>query len=86
MQKILDRLVSQLQAKGMPKAKAYAVAVKTLQRSGSFKAGTTELTSKGATRQKMGAAGRAKDRAAKAAGGSPEDYTYNPRTNIAHRK
>lgn len=86
MPKIMERLVSQLQAKGMPKSEAYAVATKTLQKSGSLKPGTQELTSKGNTRSDMGAAGRAKDRAAKANGGKASDYVYSSKTNRANRK
>lgn len=86
MPNILERLVQQLQDKGMPKSKAFAVATKTLQRTGSLKPGTQELTLRGKQRSAMGAAGRAKDRAAKQGGGKPEDYVYNPRTNIARKK
>lgn len=86
MPKILDRLVSQLQAKGMPKSNAFAVATSTLQKAGDLKAGTRTLTAKGEKRQAMGAAGRAKDRAAKASGGKVSDYKYNPRTNRATKK
>lgn len=86
MPNILERLRQQLQAKGMPKGEAYAVATKTLQKSGSLAAGTEKLTAKGKARSAMGAAGRAKDRAAKANGGDPADYIYNPRTNTARKK
>lgn len=86
MPKLLERLVSQLQAKGMPKARAYATATSTLQKSGSLKPGSQELTAKGKKRQEMGAAGRAKDRAAKASGGKPSEYTYNQLTNRARKK
>lgn len=86
MPKILERLKNQLQAKGMPKAKAYAVATKTLQKAGDLKAGSTELTAKGKKRQAMGAAGRAKDRAAKRSGHKTSEYSYNPRTNRATLK
>lgn len=87
MPKILDRLVSQLKAKGMPEGKAFAVANKTLQKSGNFKPDTQTLTAKGEKRQAMGAAGRAKDRAAKASGNHKAgEYAYNPRTNRATLK
>jgi hypothetical protein len=66
MPKILERLVSQLKEKGMDKNRAYAVATSSLQRTGVLKKGTQELTAKGEKRQAMGAAGRAKDRAAQA--------------------
>ena len=83
MPQICERLVDQLKAKGNVK-NPYAVATSQLQKHGILKKGTQELTPKGEQRQAMGAAGRAKDRAAKHSGGSPSDYTYNPRTNVAH--
>lgn len=83
MPKILERLVNQLQAKGMPKSQSYAVATSQQQKAGNLKPGTSELTAKGAKRQAMGAEGRAKDRAAKAGGGKPSDYTYSKKTNRA---
>lgn len=86
MPKILERLVGQLEAKGMPKARAYATATSQLQKSGVLKPGTTELTAKGRKRQGMGAAGRAKDRAASKSGRSTSEYKYNPRTNRATLK
>lgn len=86
MPDILERLVSQLKAKGMPEKKAYAVATAHLQKHGSLKKGSQELTAKGRERSKMGAAGRAKDRAAKATGRSPSDYKYNQLNNTARLK
>jgi hypothetical protein len=83
MPNILDRLVSQLKAKGMPEGQAYATATKTLQKSGSLKPNTQELTAKGKQRSKLGAAGRAKDRAAKQSGRKPNDYKYNQLNNTA---
>jgi hypothetical protein len=85
MPKLLERLVSQLEAKGMPKSKAFAVATSTLQKSGNLKPGTQQLTPKGKKREDMGAAGRAKDRAAKANGGKASDYKYNQLTNRARK-
>ncbi len=87
MPRIYERLVGQLRAKGMPTAKAHAVAASALQKAGDLKKGTLELTEKGRKRQAMGAAGRAKDRAAHASSGhTPEDYAYNARTNRATLK
>ena len=86
MPKILERAVSQIQAKGADKSKAYAIATKSLQKAGDLKPGSQELTAKGAKRQAMGAAGRAKDRAAKANGGKPSDYTYNSKNNQARKR
>jgi len=79
--KLFDRLVSQLKAKGMPEDKAYATATSQLQKHGSMKSGTRELTKHGKKREKMGASGRAKDRAAKKSGKKTSDYKYNPKTN-----
>jgi len=86
MQPIRDRLVEQLTRKGMGAAKANAVATKTLQKSGALKKGSTQPTKKGLVRTKMGAAGRAKDRAAKETGRSPGDFKYNQLTNRARLK
>lgn len=84
--KLYDRLVSQLMAKGMPEDKAHATATSQLQKHGSLKPGTRELTKHGKKREKMGAAGRAKDRAAKKSGKKPSDYKYNAKTNGATLK
>lgn len=82
---IKQRLVEQLRAKGYDESKAQAVAQSTLQKSGSVdKHG--EMTAKGRERSEMGAAGRAKDRAAKAHGGKPSDYEYSSKTNRATKK
>lgn len=83
---IVKRLRSQLKAKGMNAGQAAAVANKTLQKSGVLKGGSMTLTSKGKKRQKMGAAGRAKDRAAKRSGRSTGDYVYSKKTNRATLK
>jgi hypothetical protein len=85
MPKILERVVSQLEAKGMPKSQAFAVGTSAMQKAGNLKPGTQELTPKGAKRQAMGAAGRAKDRAAKEQNAKASEFTYNPRTNRARR-
>jgi hypothetical protein len=86
MPKILDRLVSQLKAKGMSENKAFATATSVLQKSGSLKSGTQKLTPTGQKRQSLGAAGRAKDRAAQKAGGKSSEYKYNQITNRARLK
>ena len=83
---ILDRLVTQLKDKGMDNDKANAVARSQLQKHGVLKQGSEELTAKGKKRNAMGAAGRAKDRAAKRSGRSVGDYKYNPQTNTATLK
>jgi hypothetical protein len=84
MPQLKDRLVKQLMAKGMEESRAYATAHSVLRRTGSLtKKG--KLTPKGKQRQAMGAAGRAKERAARYSGGrhSPSDYVYNASTNTA---
>jgi hypothetical protein len=83
MPAILERLVKQLRAKGHSEQSAYAIATSTLQKSGSLKKGSQDLTDKGKKRQAMGADGRAKDRAAKESDGKykPSDYKYSKRTN-----
>ncbi len=82
MPDILERLVSQLQAKGMDKKKAYAVAVSSMQKAGNIdKHG--KLTEKGKKRSKMTPAQRAKDREAKKRGGKTSDYKYNKYNNSA---
>ena len=63
MPAILDRLVNQLQAKGKPKSNAFAIATKTLQKSGNLKPGTQEATTKGAKRGAMSPEARKQDRA-----------------------
>lgn len=87
MPAILDRLVSQLEAKGKDKSSAYAIANSQLQKHGVLKKGTQELTPKGAKRQALGNAGRAKERAARYSGKhKSSDYSYSPKTNQATLK
>jgi len=83
---ILNRLVGQLERKGMSKSKAHAVAISTLQKSGSLKKNTKKLTVKGKKRQKMGAEGRAKDRAASKSNKKKSQYVYSKKTNRATLK
>jgi hypothetical protein len=85
---IRDRLVQQLLRKGMPRGKAQAVATSQMQKAGNLKPGTTEMTAKGKERTAMGAAGRAKDRAAREtkAKDAPADFKYNARTNRATKR
>ena len=81
---IYDRLVSQMRAKGANNPHAAATAA--LQKSGNMKKGSRTLPEKGKRRSLMGAAGRAKDRAAKVSGKSPSAYKYNSKTNQATLK
>ena len=86
MPELKKRLVGQLKRKGMSDKKAHAVATKKLQESGNMKKGTNKLTAKGKKRQSMGAAGRAKDRAAKTSGRKTSEYKYSKKTNRATLK
>lgn len=83
MPAILDRLVTQLKAKGKSASAAYAIATSALQRSGNLKKNSTQATAKGKRRGKMTPAARAKDRAAKKGNHRPSDYKYNKKTNLA---
>jgi hypothetical protein len=88
MPAILERLVSQLKAKGHSEKSAYAIATSTLQKSGALKKGSQKLTPKGKKRQDMGADGRAKDRASKESDGrhKPSAFNYSKKTNRATLK
>ena len=86
MPKILERLVSQLKAKGYSESAAFAIATKALQRSGNLKPGTKSPTAKGKVRGNMTPGQRAKDRAVKYNGGKITDYKYNKKTNLATKR
>ena len=60
MPKILDRVVSQLKAKGV--ANPYAVGVSAMQKAGNLKKGTVEATKQGVRRGNMTPAQREKAR------------------------
>jgi hypothetical protein len=81
--KILDRLVKQLQQKGMDKSSAYAIATSRLQKSGNLRKGTNQPTKKGIRRGNMTPYQRAKDRASKRTGKSTSKFKYNSKTNRA---
>jgi hypothetical protein len=66
MPAILDRLVSQLKAKGKSTSSAFAIATKALQKSGNLKKGTQQATPKGTRRGAMTPEQRKKSREAKA--------------------
>lgn len=83
MPKILERLVSQLQAKGKSKSSAYAIATSSLQKSGNLKKNSNKPTGKGIRRGAMTPSARAKDRASKKSKHSTKDYKYNSNTNQA---
>jgi hypothetical protein len=82
MPPIAERLKRQLAAKGEKNAESKAYAF--LNKAGVLKG--SKLTPKGEKRQAMGAAGRAKDRAAKEYGGTPAGYEYDKLNNKAERK
>lgn len=86
MSKIYDRMVRQMQARGMSLKQAHATTTSVGQKFGLFKKGTTELTAKGKKRNAMSASQRAKSRAAKYSGNSPKSYNYSSRTNRARLK
>lgn len=67
MPAILERLVSQLMAKGKSKSSAFAIATAALQKSGNLKKGTQQATAKGARRGAMSPEQRKRSRASKAA-------------------
>ena len=83
---ILKRLVTQLERKGMSPGAASAIARARLQEAGILKKSSDELTAYGKKRQAMGAAGRAKSRAAKESGKTANSYSYNSKTNRARLK
>lgn len=88
MPAILERLVSQLKAKGKSESSAYAIATSALQKSGNLKKGTQTATSKGAKRGLMTPSERAKGRAVKYSlnRNKTTDYSYSKRTNRATLK
>jgi len=67
MPQILEDAVKSIMKEnpGMEKSSAYAIATKTLQKSGDLKEGTVEATKKGDRRGEMSKATRAKTRAQK---------------------
>ena len=87
MPAILERLVKQLEARGV--ANARAAAVEQLQRHGILEKGSDEkLTRKGVIRNAMSPEERAVSRAIKASGGRhrPSEYSYSAKTNRATLK
>ena len=73
------RLTRQLASRGVKNAKGMAIAL--LNKRGQMKGG--KLTEKGKAREKLGAGGRAIDRAAKYSGRSRSAFKYNSKTNRA---
>jgi len=83
MASIINRLTRQLASKGVKGA--HNMAMGLLKKQGSVNS-KGKLTAHGKKRQALGAAGRAKSRAAKYSGGKPSQYKYNPKTNRARKK
>lgn len=81
---LLQRLISQLQAKNYDAEAAREIALAGLQKAGNLDA-QGQLTAKGHKRELLGAGGRARDRAASRSNGrhAPYEYEYSPRTNRA---
>ena len=86
MSKILNRLVSQLKAKGKSTQVAYAIATSIMQKTGNLKIGTKTDTAKGKKRGDMSPAERAKDRQSKISGKPKSAYSFNSSTNRATLK
>lgn len=82
MPKILERLASQLEAKGIKKNSAYAIATSQMKKSGNIDS-HGKATAKGIARGNMTPSERAKDRAVKSSGGKVSDYKYNSKNNTA---
>lgn len=83
---IVDRLTSQIMAQGKSLKDAKTIAASRLRNTGSLSKNGAGLTAKGKKQQSLGAAGRAKQRAAERGNHKPSDYKYNPRTNRATLK
>jgi hypothetical protein len=86
MPTILKRLTQQIKDNSPGVKDPEAAAIAALQRYGSFKKGTTELTEHGKTRNEMSPGDRAKDRASKRSGHPTSAYNYDAKTNAATLK
>lgn len=83
---LIDRLTQQLKDSGTRHDVARDMALSILRDRGHVEKGSEKLTAAGRERDRLGAAGRAIDRASKASGRPAHHYTYNPRTNRATLK
>lgn len=83
---LIDRLAEQLKDSGTPAGKARDIALSILRDRGHVQPHSEALTAAGAERDRMGAAGRAIDRASKASGLDARNYAYDTRTNRAVRR
>lgn len=80
---LIDRLTEQLKDSGTPAKVARDMALSILRERGHVHPNSETLTAEGAERDRMGAAGRAIDRASKNSGRQVQDYTYDTQTNRA---
>lgn len=83
---VVHRLYSQLQKQGHDDDAAEEIALAKAAEHGNFDRAQMELTNQGRERSRLGAAGRAIDRAAKTSGHAESAYRYNARTNRATLK
>ena len=80
---LIERLTEQLKDSGTPAHSARDMALSILRDRGHVHPNSEQLTAKGIERDRLGAAGRAIDRATKTSGRPSRDYTYDTRTNRA---
>lgn len=80
---LIERLTEQLKDTGTPAHTARDMALSILRDRGHVHPNSEALTPKGLERDRMGAAGRAIDRATKTSGRKAQDYQYDARTNRA---
>ena len=80
---LIERLTEQLKDSGTPAFKARDMALSILRDRGHVHPNSETLTPKGQERDRLGAAGRAIDRAVKTSGRNAHDYTYDAATNRA---
>lgn len=82
---LMQRLVTQIRRSGKSLKDAKAIAAFKMRKAGNLGKGS-KLTSKGKKRQAMGAAGRAKSRAAKKHGRKASEFKYSATANRATMK
>jgi hypothetical protein len=82
---LMKRLITQLRRDGKSPEAAGAIAAFKMRKAGNLGKGN-KLTAKGKKREQLGAAGRAKSRAAKKHGRKPSEYKYSATANRATMK
>lgn len=80
---LIERLMEQLKDSGTPASDARGMALSILRDRGHVHPHSETLTAAGVERDRLGAAGRAIDRATKAGKRQASDYQYDTRTNRA---